>query len=37
MEITKLYEDEIFKIEKHLYNTEKAICYILDQLGLKLG
>lgn len=37
MEIAKLYEDEIFKIEKHMYNTEKAICYVLDQSGLKLG
>ena len=37
MEIAKLYEDEIFQIEQHMYNTEKAICYALDQLGLKLG
>ena len=37
MEIAKLYEDEFFKLEKHLYNTEKSICYTLDQLGLKIG
>lgn len=37
MEIAKLYEDEFFKIEKYLYNTEKSICYALDQLGLKIG
>ena len=37
MEIAKLYEDEVFKIEKHMYNTEKAICYVLDQSGLILG
>jgi hypothetical protein len=37
MEIAKLYDEEIFQIKKHLYNTEKAICYALDQLGLKLG
>lgn len=37
MEIAKLYEDNIFQIESHMYNTEKAICYALDQFGLKLG
>lgn len=37
MEIAKLYEDEIFQIKPRMYNTEKAICYTLDKLGLRLG
>ena len=36
MEIAKLYEDELFQIKHKMYNTEKAICYVLDKLGLKL-
>lgn len=37
MEIAKLYEEEAFQIQSRMYNTEKAICYTLDKLGLKLG
>lgn len=37
MEIAKLFENEYFNIKPYMYNTEKAVCYTLDQLGLKLG
>lgn len=37
MEIAKLYEEAVFQIKPRMYNTEKAICYTLDKLGLKLG
>lgn len=37
MEIAKLYDENIFHINSYMYNTEKAICYALNQSGLKLG
>lgn len=37
MEIAKLYEEEAFQIKVRMYNTEKAICYTLGHLGLRLG